>query len=204
MHSLRVRPNCRMRSTPPMPGTSTANSNAPWMRFNVRPTIRKSQPSPEANVVEWPSAACCFSNPTCCFSTNRPTTLTPSQSTGSNNIFSNIPARSLPSPTTATSLTMWPDGFLNSTAAREFPGKATTHPGLTRRPSAWPWKRSRPANAARHWSASSNGCAWLPKPVRRRAKRVSQATTDCSTKTRSSAKNVWKSSSPTVHVWVRR
>lgn len=106
--------------------------------------------------------------------------------------------------TTATSLTTWPAGFLNSTVAKVFHGKATTHHGSTRRPNAWLRKRSRPASAARRLNASSNGCAWPPKPARRKVKPDSTATTACSTRTRSSARNALRYSSQTDPASVRR
>ena len=65
-------------------------------------------------------------------------------------------------------------------------------------------RRSRPANAARPLSVSSNGCAWPPRPVRQRVKPVCRATTNSSTRTRSNVRSVWRYSSPTARVWATR
>lgn len=52
------------------------------------------------------------------------------------------------------------------------PWKEITPAGWNRRPNVWRWKRKWQANAARPWSASWTGCAWLPKPVRRKERPV--------------------------------
>ena len=58
-------------------------------------------------------------------------------------------APSSPSPTTATSSTTSPGGSSSSTAARAFPGRATTRPGSSRSRSGWRSRRSRRAPGAR-------------------------------------------------------
>ena len=73
--------------------------------------------------------------------------------------------RLLPLPTTVTSLTMYQNGYLSSTVARVFLGRATTLHGLSRRQSAWRWKRRWQASAARLLSASLSGFAWLQRLV---------------------------------------
>ncbi len=73
----------------------------------------KLEPFQVENAVVWPYAACCYSNPTYCCSTSRPTTSMQSQLTGWNSTCSNIREQLSQSRTTATSLTMWPDGFWN-------------------------------------------------------------------------------------------
>ena len=62
--------------------------------------------------------------------------------------------------------------ILNWTVAKEFPGREITPAGWNRRPNVWRWKRKWQANAARPWNASWTGCAWLPKPVRRKERPV--------------------------------
>lgn len=52
------------------------------------------------------------------------------------------------------------------------PGREITPAGWNRRPNVWRWKRKWQANAARPWNASWTGCAWLPKPVRRKERPV--------------------------------
>ena len=69
--------------------------------------------------------------------------------------------------------------FLDHVAGwKVYLGRAITRRGSTRRRSVWPWRRSRPANGARLWSASWNGCVWRPKRVRPKERHVWQAMTD--------------------------
>ena len=70
-----------------------------------------------------------------------------------------------------------PRGFWSSTAARVFPGRATTRAGLSRRPSAWPWRRSRSRSAARRSSASWSGCACRPRAATPSRRPVCRPTT---------------------------
>ena len=65
-----------------------------------------------------------------------------------------------------------PTNHLNWTVAKESPGREITPAGWNRRPNVWRWKRKWQANAARPWNASWTGCAWLPKPVRRKERPV--------------------------------
>ena len=81
------------------------------------------------------------------------------------------------SPTTAISSTMWQGGYWSWTVEKGSPGRVTIAVGSTRRPNGWPWKRSRRANVARPSNASWNGCAWLPRQGRQKAKHVWQPTT---------------------------
>ena len=60
------------------------------------------------------------------------------------------------------------------------------------------------ASVARLLNASWNGCAWLLKHAKLRVKRVLQATTVSSMKTRRNAKKSSKSISLTDHVWATR
>ena len=80
----RVRRACRSRSTPPTPGTSTRSSTRRWTRCacppadaDVTQALRRRAPPRRA----LPAAA--RARPTCCCSTSRPTTSTPSRSPGS-------------------------------------------------------------------------------------------------------------------------
>ena len=73
-----------------------------------------------------------LSGPTCCCSTSRPTTSTPSRSTGWSVSCRTTPAPSSRSPTTATSSTTSPSGSSNSTAAAASRSRATTQSGSSR------------------------------------------------------------------------
>ena len=65
----------------------------------------------------------------------------------------------------------------NSTAARAFRGRATTRAGSTRRPRAWPWRRSRSRSAARPSNASWSGCACRPRAATPSRRPVCRPTT---------------------------
>ena len=67
---------------------------------------------------------------------------------------------------------MLPDGSLNLTAVRVFPGRATTPAGWSRRPNEWKWKKRLPASVAKLWNVSSSGYVWHPRPARLRVKLV--------------------------------
>ncbi len=111
-----------------------------------------------------------LSTPTCCCSTSRPTTSTPSRSTGWSGSSRTTPARSSPSPTTGTSSTTSPSGSSNSTAARASPSRATTPAGWSRSRSDSTAKSEATKPASARWHANSSGCGWAPRPARRRAR----------------------------------
>src|SRR5213083_1049593 len=91
--------------------------------------------------------------------------------------------------TTATSWTTRPSGSSSSTAATEFPGKATTPPGSSRRKSAWRWRRSRSRHASSRCKRSWNGCGRIPRAARRSRRHASRASRNCPpTNTRSATK----------------
>ena len=75
--------------------------------------------------------------PTCCSSTSRPTTSTPSRSTGSNASSRSTPARSSRSPTIGTSSTTSRSGSSSSTAAGASRSRATTRRWLEQKLAAW-------------------------------------------------------------------
>ena len=106
-----------------------------------------------------PGPAASRASPTCCSSTSRPTTSTPSRWRGSSATSRSTRARSWPSPTTATSWTTWPAGSSSSTAAAASPTRATTPAGSSRSAPAWQPKPSRRARASGRSSRSSNGSA---------------------------------------------
>ncbi len=107
-------------------GTRPAGRNRHGRDEPAAGRCRRRRNSPAASGAAWRSARFCSSAPTCCCSTNRPTTWTPKAWPGSNATWPNTPARSWPSRTIATFSTTSPAGFWSSTAARAFPGKATT------------------------------------------------------------------------------
>ena len=111
------------------------------------------------------SAGCCSASPTCCCSTSRPTTSTPSRSSGSSTTSPTTRAPSSPSPTTATSSTTSPAGSSSSTAGAASPTAATTPAGSSRSRSASPRATSRRSRASGRSPPSSSGCA----PTRRAA-----------------------------------
>ena len=82
-------------------------------------------------------AGSCSSTRTCCCSTSRPTTSTPSRSSGSSASSTSTRARSSPSPTTATSSTTSRSGSSSWTAAGASRSPATTRAGWSRSSSAW-------------------------------------------------------------------
>jgi ATPase subunit of ABC transporter with duplicated ATPase domains len=58
------------------------------------------------------------------------------------------------------------------------PWKGNIRRGWSKKQPAWPWKKNKPANAAKHSNVSSNGCAWLRKRVTLKGKHVWKHTTD--------------------------
>ena len=115
------RPICRPRSTPPAPGTSSAPSRSPWTRCACRRATPTSRRSRAASAAGWRCAGCCSPSPTCCCSTSRPTTSTPSRWPGSSARCRTTRAPWWRSPTTATSSTTWPAGSSSSTAGAGIP-----------------------------------------------------------------------------------
>ena len=91
---------------------------------------RASPRSRAANAGGSPCAGCCSRARTCCCSTSRPTTSTPSRWPGSSGRCRSTREPSSPSPTTGTSSTTWPGGSSSSTGASGSPGRATTRSWL--------------------------------------------------------------------------
>ena len=87
----RSRPSCRTRSTPPTAGSSTARSRSRWTRCAARPATPTSPSSPAASGAASRSAGCSCPSRTCCCSTSRPTTSTPSRSRGSSSYLQEYP-----------------------------------------------------------------------------------------------------------------
>jgi energy-coupling factor transporter ATP-binding protein EcfA2 len=128
------RARCWTPSRLPTPGSSTASSSRRWTRYGYPPATRTSRSCPEASAAGSRSAGCCCPRPTSCCWTSRPTTSTPSRSTGWRSTSPPTRARCWRSPTTGTSSTTWPSGSSSSTAARPTPMRGTTRP--TWRPSS--------------------------------------------------------------------
>ena len=116
-------PASRRRSTPPTPGTSTRSSTRRWTRCASRRPTPTSPSSPAASAAASRCAGCCSRRPTCCCSTSRRTTSTPSPSPGSSSTSRSTRARSSRSPTIATSSTTSRAGSSSSTAAAACPFK---------------------------------------------------------------------------------
>ena len=70
------------RSTPPVPGSSTAPSRSPWTHSASLPATPTSGPCRAASAAASRSAGCCCPSPTCSSSTSRPTTSTRSRLPG--------------------------------------------------------------------------------------------------------------------------
>jgi energy-dependent translational throttle protein EttA len=70
------------RSRRPTPGTSTAPSSIAMDALRLPPATPTWARCRAARSAAWRSAACCSERPTCCCSTSRPTTSTPSRSRG--------------------------------------------------------------------------------------------------------------------------
>ena len=98
-----------------------ATSSTRWTRCACRRPTPTSPSSPAASAAASRCAGCCSARPTCCCSTSRPTTSTPSRSRGSSATSPSTRAPSSPSPTIATSSTTSPAGSSSSTAARGIP-----------------------------------------------------------------------------------
>jgi hypothetical protein len=98
----------------------------------------------------------------CCW-TNPPTTWMPKAWPGWNSTCSSMPARSLPSPTTAIFWTMWPAGFWNWTGATAFPGRATTLPGWSRSRNACAKEKNPKAPAKKPWQRELEWIRMSPK-----------------------------------------
>ena len=113
-------------SRPPTPGTSTRRSSTRWTRCAARPPTPTSPGSPGGERRRVALCRLLLARPTCCCSTSRPTTSTPSRSTGWSATWPSTRARSSPSPTIATSSTTSPAGSSSSTAAAASPTRATT------------------------------------------------------------------------------
>ena len=93
---LRRWARCRSSSTTATPGTSTPSSSRPWTRCAARRRTPTSRCSPAVSGAGSRSASCCFSSPTCCCSTSRPTTSTPRACSGSSSTWRSTPAPSSP------------------------------------------------------------------------------------------------------------
>ena len=117
---------------------------------------------------------------TCCSSTSRRTTSTPSRSSGWSASSTSTRARSSPSPTTATSSTTSRSGSWSSTGAGESRSPATTRAGSSRSWSGCRASRSRPTPASGRSPASSSGSAWARRRARPRARRGCRPTSSCS------------------------
>jgi len=108
----------------------------------------------EVNDAAWLCAGCCFVSLTFCYSMNLQTTWTQNQWNGWNTTCNNMPELLLPLPTTDIFWIMFQAGFLNSTEAKEFPGKEIILRGWNRRQREWLARRNKPANVAKHLSES--------------------------------------------------
>ncbi|KAG0922638.1 hypothetical protein G6F31_019836 [Rhizopus arrhizus] len=118
------------RSWPPATRTPWKTSwTWPPMHCACRRGMPWSESCPVVRSAAWRCAACCCRSRTCCCSTNRPTTSTPSRWSGWNSSWRATPAPSWRSPMIATSWTTPPSGSWNWTAAAAFRGRATTPTG---------------------------------------------------------------------------
>ena len=110
-------------STPPARGTSTARSRSRWTRCGSRPATRRRDPlrrrAPAGRAVP---AAAVRARPAAARRADQP----PRRRVGGlarADAAASMPARSWPSPTTATSSTTWPAGSSSSTAGAGIPWK---------------------------------------------------------------------------------
>ena len=142
---------------------------------------RRGHPLRAASGAASRSAGCCWPRPTCCCSTSRPTTSTPSRSPGSRSTSRTTRARSWRSPTTATSSTTWPAGSSSSTAAAASPSRATTRPGSSRSRRGW---RRRSAQETARRRTIARELEWVREspqgPAHQGARPASTATRRCS------------------------
>ncbi len=122
-----------------------------------------------------PCVACSWATLTCCCSTSRRTTSTPSRSTGSSASCRTTRGPWSRSPTTGTSSTTSPSGSSSSTAVGASPSRATTRAGSSR---SWTGclVRNAPATLGSGRSrASSNGSDSRRRPARPRERPASGA-----------------------------
>ena len=157
----------------PAHGSWIASSMSRQTHCGCHPGMPASANCPAANGVASRFAACCSPSPTCCCSMNRPTTSMPSQSPGSNVFLRNIPAPSSPSRTIVTSSTTSLAGFSNWTVAMEFPGKATTRPGYSKKNNALRRKRRRRKRGIKQFRQNSAGFGPIRRVVAPSPRRVS-------------------------------
>jgi hypothetical protein len=106
------------------------NMSVSWksllMRYAFHLGTRMSPSFQAVSVVALRYVACCYQNPTCCYSTSRPTTWTLNRSPGLNASCMTIKVLLWPLPTTVTSSIMLLVGFSNSTEVTASLMRATT------------------------------------------------------------------------------
>ena len=124
-----ARPSWRTRSRPPAPGISSARSRSPWKPYASPRRTRGSSTSRAVSGAASPCAASSCPSPICSSSMSRPTISMPSRWRGWSATCPSTPAPWWPSPTIATSSTMWPSGSSSSTGAGVSPSRATTARG---------------------------------------------------------------------------
>ena len=196
------RASCRRRSTPTTAGTWTHAWSRPWTPCAALTLTPRWGCCPVASAGAWPSADCSCRSPTSCCWTSPPTTWTPRRSPGWRSTCRTTPAPSSPSPTTAISWTTWRAGSWSWTAARAFPGRATTPAGWSRSRAAWPRRRSPTSGARRPWSGSWSGSACRPRVSTRRARPASPTTKAWRAKRDARRSRSWRSTSPAARAWV--
>ena len=191
------RPSSRTRSTPPTPGTSTATSRSPWTRCAARPTTPT---SPSLSGGERRRVALCrlllsAPRPAAARRAHQP----PRRRVGGL-------ARALPAGVPGHRRGHHPRPVLPRQRGPVDP-RARPGPGLpvrgqllvVARPEAGaarPRRRSRRRPASARCSASSNGCAWRPRPARRRAGPACRPTRSCGPRPRPTPAPATASRSP--------
>ena len=147
------------------------------MRCACRRGKRSSTSCRAARSAAWRCAGCCCPRPTCCCSTSRPTTSTPSRSPGWSSYLEDYPCTVVAVTHDRYFLDNVAEWILELDRGHGIPWKGNYSIVAGTEGSAPRNRRERPRKAcARCWRRNSNGCARIPRHARPRARRACNAT----------------------------